>query len=237
MKSPVRALVVAFALLLPPASNASDLQLIVYEPSLVFGPAGASFGQIYDFQTLLIDGIDQEISSFFSGHVTFETGPLLSLEVFDSDPDFFRPSSNYVFGGGTFTLTAHWFDEFFTPMEGHYVAPLIELRIYIWCEQELWTQDCGDSGGGHHSLGDASVSVGPGLFDEALAHALHLKRQGGAFDFEVPLDGVEGDPSSQFRGAGSNNGALGISIPVDVPEPSILSLLLIAPIVGRRFRR
>jgi len=236
MKSPVRALVVAFALLLPPASNASDLQLIIYEPTLDFGPAGAEFGQIYDFTTLLIDGIDQETTSFFSGHVTFETGPLLSLEVFDSDPNF-KPSSFYVFGGGTFTLTAHWLDEFFTPMEGHYVAPVIELRIDIRCEQELWAQDCGDSGGGHHSLGDAFVSVGPGLFDDALAHALRLKPQGRAFDFEVPLDGVEGDPSSQLRAAGSADGTKHISIPVEVPEPSILSLLLIAPIVGRRFRR
>ena len=235
MRLLVRSAVVAFVLLLPPASNASDLQLTIHEPSLEFGPAGANFGQISDFTTLLIDGIDQETpASFFSGHVTFETGPLQSLDVSDSDPND-RPSSRYEFGGGTFTLTAHWLDEFFNPAQGQYVAPLVSLTIDIRCEQELTDVHCGDI---HHgSLGDAFISVGPGLFDDALAHSLHLKPQGGAFVFEVPLDGIEGNPSSQFRGAGSAHGGVDISIPVTVPEPSILSLLLLAPVLSRRFRR
>jgi hypothetical protein len=63
-----------------------------------------------------------------------------------------------------------------------------------------------------------------------------LHTLGGAFDFEVALDGISGNPSDNVRLSGSAGGREDITIPVAVPEPSILSLLLLAPVL-RRFRR
>ncbi|HET9269653.1 MAG TPA: hypothetical protein VFO31_15865, partial [Vicinamibacterales bacterium] len=74
-------------------------------------------------------------------------------------------------------------------------------------------------------------------FDDSLASILHLKKQGGAFEFEIALDGITGDPSDNLRLAGSASGSAPLDIPVEVPEPSILSLLLLAPALSRRFRR
>ena len=241
MKSPLRALAVAFALLLPCAANASEFHVLLNEPSVEFGPAGAIFyhGVPPGFDDILIDGIPQETPWFtgFEGEVSFETGPLESLTVEEapSDPD--RIISLYEFGPGTFTLTAHWTDQIGNSVQGHYVAPLLSLVLDIRCEQELSALNCGDSSGGHGSLGDAFVSIGPGLFDDSLASILHLKKQGGAFEFEIALDGITGDPSDNLRLAGSASGSAPLDIPVEVPEPSILSLLLLAPALSRRFRR
>jgi|SRR6187431_332460 len=237
MRSSIRALVVAVALLLPGVVLAGGFEITLHEPlSLSFGPAGADFGGD-SFNNIFIDGVFQEtpwLSSFY-GDATFVTGPMLSLTVNDSDPD--RGTSDYVFGPGTFTLTAHWTDQFGNVQEGRYVAPLLELRINIRCEQELSAQDCGDSGGINGSLGDASASFGAGQFDHALAQILGLGLSGGAFSLDWPLDGIEGSPSDSFRAAGSNSATLDIAIPVEVPEPSILSLLMLSPILGLRFRR
>lgn len=238
MRSSLRAIVVAAALLLPSAASA-DLLVTLREPSMAFGPGFADFGEamVPGFTNISIDGIDAETPfSFFSGDVTFVTGAAESVEVFDGDPD--RVSSEYIFGpGGTFTLTAHWIDKFGNPAQGQYVAPVLSLHIDVRCEQELSTVNCGDSGGGHHSLGDMIVFFGPGEFDANLARVLHVHRKGGAFDFDLPLDGIEGNPTDDFRPAGSNFGMKDIVIPTAVPEPSILSLLLLAPVLSRRFRR
>ena len=51
--------------------------------------------------------------SNFAGDVTFETGPLLSLTIDDSNPDAVQ--SHYLFGPGTLTLTAHWSYPFGAP--------------------------------------------------------------------------------------------------------------------------
>jgi hypothetical protein len=240
MRSSIRALAVAFALLLPGIAHASDFEVTLQEPLFLgFGPAGADFGGD-SFDGIFIDGVFQEIPPLltsFTGDATFVTGAMLSLTVDDSDPN--RATSSYLFGPGTFTLTAHWTDQFGNAQEGRYVAPLLELQIDIRCEQELSAQDCGDVGSGEHgSLGDASASFGPGQFDHALAKILGLGLSGGAFFLDWPLDGISGSPfDSGFRVAGSNSATLDIAIPVEIPEPSILSLLLLAPILGRRFRR
>jgi hypothetical protein len=237
MRASLRAIVIAVGLVFPSLVNASELQLSLNEPSLFFGPAGAVFdhGELPGFDRLFIDGVEQETPWFtgFQGKVDFMTGPLESLTVDDSNPDLV--TSQYVFGPGTFTLTANWVDQFFNPVQGHYVAPLLSLMIDIRCEQELSALDCGDVWGG--SLGDAFVSIGPGLFDDSLASILHLKKSGGAFQFEIALDGITGNPSDAFRLSGSAGGSERIAIPVEVPEPSILSLLLLAPVLSRRFRK
>ena len=229
MRSSLRAAIVAVSLLLPCAAEAG-LEVTIQEPGIFFGLAGADLDA--DFDDIFIDGVFQETPDFspFSGSVSFVTGPVQSLTVDDSNPD--RVSSQYVFGPGTFTLTAHWDSE-----QGQYVAPLLSLVIAIRCEQELSLANCGDSSGEHGSLGHAFVSIGPGLFDDNLAHILHLDRHGGAFEFEIALDGISGNPTDNFRNSGSQSGSEEIDIPVTVPEPSILSLLLLAPVLSRRFRR
>ena len=236
MQSLVRILAVAtLALLLPRISAASELEITVREPmTLAFGTAGASFdGGTFD--ELFIDGVFQETPWFsgFSGAVEFEAGPMSLLTVDDSDPN--RVSSHYEFGPGTFTLTANWTDLFGAPLQGKYVAPLLALVVDIRCEQELSALDCGDVWGG--SLGDALVSVGPGLFDPVLAQALGLARPGSALFFDLALDGIEGNPADAQRLAGSASGQEDMAIPVTVPEPSIASLLLLSCLVARRFRR
>lgn len=243
MRSSLRALVVTAALLLPSAASAdllfADLMVTIEEPAIIFSPAGAELFQAFPpgFDTILVDGIDQETPfSFFSGDVTFVTGALQSLTVDDSDPD--RVTSQYVFGPGIFTLTANWIDQFGNPAQGQYVAPLLSLVIDIRCEQELSALDCGDASGEHGSLGDAFASIGPGEFDDNLAAALHLHKIGFGFEFEVGLDGISGNPlDNDVRFSGSASGNEDITIPVAVPEPSILSLLLLAPVLSRRFRR
>lgn len=235
MRSLPRALAaVALVLILPAPSLASGFEITVEEPlGIDFGPAGASFSPAR-FDKIFIDGVFQETPwlSGFSGEVEFTAGPLLSLTV-----DVGEATSRYVYGPGTFTLTANWSDQFGNPLQGHYVAPLLELVIDIRCEQELSVNDCGDASGEHGSLGDAFVSVGPGEFDGGLASTLHVHKQGGAFDFAIALDGITGNPSDDLRISGSQSGNEEIDIPVGVPEPSILSLLLLAPVVRRRFRR
>ena len=232
MRTSIRALVVAAAMLLPNAANA-ELLVTIQEPGIVFGPSGATLetNLTPGFDGIFIDGIEVETpDGFFTGDVTFVTGPVVELTVDDSDPDLV--TSRYVFGPGTFTLTADWGGN-----HGQYVAPLLSLVIEIRCEQELSTFDCGDASGENGSLGDAFVSIGPGLFDDNLAHALHVHKIGGAFEFEVALDGISGNPDEDFRLSGSESGNEEVEIPTTVPEPSILSLLLLAPVLSRRFRR
>jgi len=238
IRSFVRILVVttALALLFPRASAASEMQISVDEPmSLSFGPAGANFfGGTFD--QIFIDGIFQETPSFsgsgFSGEVGFEAGPMSLLTVTDFEGTV---SSHYEFEPGTLTLTAHWQDQFFNPVEGRYVAPLLALVVDIRCEQELVAFGCGDTYG--KSLGDAFASLGPGLFDDALAKALGLAPSGGAFSFDFAMDDVSGNPADTFRIGGSQSGREEMAIPVAVPEPSIIALLLLSPLVARRFRR
>jgi hypothetical protein len=229
----VRILAVAAAMaFVPGASAASEMQLTVREPmSLVFGPAGAAF-EGGSFDDIFIDGVLQETPwlSAFSGEVGFEAGPMLSLTVDDSDPDLVN--SRYAFGAGLLTLTAHWTDQFGHAAEGKYVAPLLAMDVFIRCEQELSASDCGVGA----SFGDASASFGPGLFDDALARALGLARSGGAFSFDLAIDFVTGNPADDFRLGGSQSGEEEMNIPVAVPEPSILTLLLLSPLVARRFR-
>lgn len=235
MRSIIRSAVLAAALLLPHAASA-DLLVTIQEPSIAFGPAGATLFPA-PFQDIFIDGIFQETPwlSSFSGDVTFVTGVLQSLTVDDSDPE--RVASQYVFGPGTLTLTANWTDQLGNPVQGQYMAPLLSLVIDIRCEQELSGQDCGDTSGDNGSLGHALASIGPGEFDANLASILHLQKKGGAFEFGVALDGISGNPSDDFRIGGSQSGNEDVEIPVAVPEPSILSLLLLAPVLSRRFRR
>ncbi len=225
----------ALALLVPGASAASEMQLTIHEPmTLAFGPAGAVFtGGTFD--DIFIDGVFQETPWFsgFSGEVEFEAGPVLSLTIDDADPN--RVSSSYAFGAGTLTLTAHWTDQFGNAVEGKYLAPLLALDVDISCEQELSESECDVVFG--DSLGAASASFGPGLFDHALATALGLARSGGAFSFDLAMDAVTGNPADAFRLGGSQRGQEEMDIPVAVPEPSILSLLLLSPLVARRFRR
>jgi hypothetical protein len=236
MRSSLRAILVAVSLLLPHGANAGpvftmDLRVRIEEPGIAFGPAGAELSTEFGFDGIFIDGIEVETpDGFFSGDVTFVTGALQSLTVDDSDPD--RVTSRYEFGPGLFTLTADWGGN-----QGEYNAPLLSLVIEIRCEQELSVLDCGDASGEHGSLGDAFASVGPGEFDAILAAALHVHKIGGAFDFDVALDGITGAPTDNFRISGSAGGSEDIVIPVAVPEPSILSLLLLAPVLSRRFRR
>ena len=229
MRTSIRALVVAAAMLLPRAANA-ELLVIIQEPGIVFGPSGATLETHFTpgFDGIFIDGVEVETpDGFFTGDVTFVTGPVQSLTV---DPDLAK--SKYVFGPGIFTLTADWGGN-----HGQYVAPLLSLVIEIRCEQELADFDCGDSSGEEGSLGHAFVSIGPGLFDDNLAHALHVHKIGGAFEFEVALDGITGNPDEDFRLSGSQSGNEKVEIPTAVPEPSILSMLLLAPVLSRRFRR
>ena len=230
MRSSLRAVVAAVSLLLPAAANA-DLLVTIQEPSIAFGPAGATLLPA-PFQDIFVDGIFQETPWFssFSGDVTFVTGALQSLTAGGA-------TSEYVFGPGIFTLTANWTDQIGNPVQGQYVAPLLSLVIGIRCEQELQADSCGDTSGDHGSLGDAFVSIGPGEFDNSLASILHLHKKGGAFVFGVALDGISGAPTDDFRIGGSQSGNEEIEIPVAVPEPSILSLLLLAPVLSRRFRR
>jgi hypothetical protein len=232
MRLSVRALILAVVLALPRIAAAGELQLTVGEPFLDFGPAGATFGST-GFPDLFIDGVFQETPWFsnFSGDVTFEAGPVVSLTIDDSDPDI--TTSRYVFSPGTLTLTARWSDPFGAPVEGLYVAPLLNLVIDIRCEQELSAVDCGDPFGG--SLGDASASFGPGVFDASLAGALGLTPAGGAFTLDWPIDGITGSPSDALRLAGSGAGSADLAVPVTVPEPSVLSLLLLA--AALRLRR
>jgi len=234
----VRALAtVVLALALPALSAASGFEIFeikVEEPMrLVFGPAGATFSG-GSFDAIFFSGVEQETpwNTFFSGEVGFTTGPALSLSV---DPA--RARSRYVFGPGTFTLIAHWSDQFGNPAEGRYIAPLLELVVDISCEQELTAFDCGDASGEDASLGDFFASFGPGTFDPALAHVLGLAPSGDPFDFHVALDGVSGSPSDGFRNSGSESGSEKLEFGVAIPEPSIISLLLLAPVFGLRFRR
>jgi hypothetical protein len=241
MRSFVRSLAVAaaLALLVPGASAASEMQVTLHEPGLAFGPAGA---QLFEgtFDKIFIDGIYQEkfvgdVSlGGFSGEVGFEAGPM-SLLTISYDPDFDRVTSHYEFGPGTFTLTAHWDDQFFNPVEGKYVAPLLALVVDMRCEQKLTADPCG-AGSAGWSLGDVFASFGPGLFDDALAQALGIARSGGAFSFNMDIDFVTGSPADTFRVGGSQRGSEYIAIPVAVPEPSIIALLLLSPLVARRFR-
>ena len=115
------------------------------------------------------------------------------------------------------------------------MAPLLSLVVDMTCEQELSAFDCGDVFG--DSRGDAFVSFGPGLFDDALAKALGLARSGGAFEFSLAIDGVSGNPADALELAGSASGAEKMLIPVAVPEPSIISLLFLSAFVARWFRR
>ena len=250
MRSSAQVLVVAFALLLPSVAAASefrllpgglpygDLQLTLHEPGIVFGPAGASVDKTFPSDDrLMINDVLAETpwQSSFHYEVTIETGPLVSLTVDDSDPE--AGSSEYVFTGGTFTLTAFWGDEFGNPKQGRYIAPVEELDILIWCEQELTVMNCNPDSGARYSIGDALLSIGDGLFDHSLARALGVQRQGDNFSVTIPLDGIDGSPSDNSRVSGSAAGRVDVAIGVTVPEPSILSLLLLVPVVGRRFRR
>jgi hypothetical protein len=235
MRTFFRASVIAFALLPPRLAAASELQLELIEPFVDFGPAGASLGSEFGFRDLFLDGVYLETPWFsnFSGDVSIETGPA-SLIVDDSDPNVTQ--SHYDFDPGIFTLTVHWTDQFGTAMQGQYVAPVLDLLIDVTCEQELSMQDCGDIYGESH--GPMSAFMGPGMFDPNLAAILRLQRPGGAFDFfDLFLDGITGDPSDRLRLAGSAGGQLDLAIPVEVPEPSILALLLFVPVVRRRLRR
>jgi hypothetical protein len=233
MRSSIRALIVVVALLLPGGALANGFEITVLEPlGVEFGPAGATCfcGTFHD---IYVDGVFQETPwlSSFDGNVTFETGPMLSLSIG-------LDNSSYLFGPGTFTLTAHWTDQFGNAQEGRYIAPLLELQIYVLCERQLQEFSCGYSGGGgEYSLGEAFVSIGPGLFDPSLASILRLARRGGASDFDLLLDGITGSPSDSDRLSGSQSGWEAIDFPVAIPEPSILSLLLLSPILGLRLRR
>lgn len=101
------------------------------------------------------------------------------------------------------------------------MATLLGLVMDIRCEQERSALGCGDGSGEHGSLGDALASIGPGLFDDSLASIPHLKKPGGAFEFDIALDGIPGNPSGSVRRSGSASG----------------SEDLLAPVLRRRFRR
>ena len=224
MRSFLRVAVAAVSMLLPYA--AEGLEITIQEPGIFFGPSGAELDRA-NFKDIFEGGVFQETPDLapFSGDVSFVTGPVQSLTVDGS-------KSRYVYDSGLFTLTVRWDNE-----QGQYVAPLISLVIDIRCEQELSAFDCGDSSGEEGSLGHAFISIGPGLFDDNLAHILGLHKRGEAFEFDIALDGISGSPTDNFRNSGSQSGNEEIDIPVTIPEPSILSLLLLAPVVSRRFRR
>lgn len=235
MRSPIRVLVGAFLLLVPRIAAAAEFHVIVVEPmSLAFDQAGATF-QGGTFDDIFIDGVLQETPWFssFSGDVRFDAGQLRSLTVDNPEPD--RATSHYEFDAlGTFLLTAHWFDQFGNFVEGHYEAPLWSLLVDIRCEKELSQDDCGPFA----SFGDAVASFGPGRFDPALANILGLAMDGDAFEFRIALDEITGSPfSARRRVGGSAGGSEDLDIPVTIPEPSVVSLLLLSTLAGLPLRR
>jgi len=248
MRSFVRTAVVALALLLPTVATASERLLpngLWYgsmlvrfdEPGVGISLTGASVDGASG--TLSIDDSwfdpfwETDWGSTFDYEATFEIGPLVSLTIDDSNPEVVE--SRYVFRGGAFTLSASWYDKFFRPQQGRYIAPVLQLEIAVWYEQELSTEDCGSSW--NESRGEAFVSVGSGVFDHNLAHALHVQTRGDGPSLWIPLDGISGKPSDNSRSGGSSLSQLDAEIGVTVPEPSILSLLLLVPAFWRRFRR
>jgi hypothetical protein len=246
MRSFVRTAVVALALLLPTVAAASELrllpnglpygnlQLTFYEPGIDMRLSGARGPQA--FGTLSIDDLFWETpwGSTFDYEATLETGPLVSLTIDDSNPDAVH--SDYAFRGGVFTLTASWYDKFFVWQQGRYIAPVLALDIQITCEQELSTEDCGSSWG--ESKGYAFLSIGDGVFDHNLAHALRVQTRGSGPSFDTfILDGISGKPSDSSRDAGSALSQIKPELVATAPEPSILSLLLLVPAFWRRFRR
>ena len=219
-----RLVTIALALLAPRNSAASTLEFTFLEPFIVFGPGGAVITASIFEST--IDGVFAD----FSGEAQFVSGPLVSLTVPDNDW-----VSDYVFGPGTFTIN--------TFTHGLFVAPMTGIQVHMVCEQELaelLDHDCGSPWGDDRSIGEVNASIGggDGLFDSQLAEYLGIRRPGGLlFDFSFIADGVSGGPSDDLRLSGALQGAIGYEISVTVPEPSVMSLLLMAPLAGLRLRR
>jgi hypothetical protein len=227
MKFCVGALLVVVTLFSPRVAAAGLMELPLTHSGLSFGTFGAQFRE--GFYDIFIDGVPQ----FLSGFVEFTSIGPPSVTVDDSNSDTVR--SHYAFGPGTFTLSVHWFDQFGAFTQGQYVAPLLDLEVDITCEGELSILDCG-SWGPDSSHGRVSILVGSGVFDRSLATALGVRRSGDAFGFSWFMDAIEGSPSSPARFGEGLEETVEIGV-TEVPEPSVLSLLLTSPLVALQFRR
>jgi hypothetical protein len=230
-----RLLAIAFILLLPRTSAAGILEVTIREPmGVTFGTAGADFFSSFGFDDIFIDGVFQETPwlTGFDGNLELEIGTLESLTLTDLGGGDF--ASAYEYGPGTATLTVDWLDPFGIREEGAFVAPLLGLTIDVRCEAELSITCANPSG---YSNGTAIASFGPGLFDPVLAALLHIDPSGEALEFVIALDEITGNPGSARRFSGSSGGEEDFSILVEVPEPTVLSLLLLSSLVAVRRSR
>ena len=160
--------------------------------------------------------------AFDQGAISLTSGPLLSLTI-----DDVSNRTIYTYGPGSLVISASW-----GALQGTFTATTGAFSIHV-CE------GCDPLFGG--SLADDFVvGLGQGFFDDVFALMLGVqpRTSGGFVDFG--LEAITGGPSSQTRQAFDHRGSAVATVPVSVPEPSVLALSVSAMawgIVGAYRRR
>jgi hypothetical protein len=183
----------------PAAADTIDLRLFHGELQISFGLEPFTLQSPFSIQVGDLD---------LDGTITLVSGPLLDLD--SSDP----ASTLYTYGPGTFTLEAFW-DENGTPLSGGLTTPVDGFSFSV-CE------GCDSLFGG--GLADLLITPGNGLFDEALARALHVLRPASVDFIDIGLEDIDGDPASLRRIGFDHKGYVDVTIDTVVPEPPLLLL-------------
>jgi hypothetical protein len=209
--------VVCVFLFTPTTTSANDITFVISDG----GELPASFGltaftvsspveSAWGDAPLYIPLVDTSFDS-----MNLVSGPLLGMEI---DPALNR--TIYTYGPGTLTIDASWFAPDGTLMSGSFAAVIDGFQLFV-CE------GCDTLFGGSDA-DDLFITLGPGVFDTALAHQLGVARRTTGGEFSIGLEDIDGDPGSQERIGFSHSGNATLLIPVTIPEPTTISLFGVA---------
>ena len=211
----------AFLMILGPRSSAAHA---IFAP-LVWGPpygeSELTFGLegyhlVAGFHTLSRDGVALSPTIFGRVTVQAEFDSLSSFQTTDG-----HQNSLYRFGPGLITIDAYWESPFGSTPDGHFEAPLV-FRSGC-CPLVVQVDET------TRRAPNLSVRGLPGVFDEAFREAL-LMNSGENFGVGLILNNVlniDGDATSGVR-TGTFNPAGRPGLGVQVPEPGVTALLLVA---------
>ena len=173
-------------------------------------------------------GLESDLFPFNSGTAVLVSGPLVDMDV-----DAINGLTTYSYGPGTLDLMMSVDDGKGNTVEGAFAASTGSFSFTV-CEGCDTLFDGG-------LANDFFIALGPGLFDAALAHALHVLPQTGGGSIDFGLEDITGGPDSVSRFAADHRGYMPLTIdtaPAPVPEPGLLLLMgLSGAAVALRRRR